>query len=165
MKYLISILLFSGLIGNADAQNFYNSSAPKINSSAEGFALDGYDVVSYFTGEAPKKGKVEFKLVHDGAIFLFESQQNLDSFQSNPSKYLPQFGGWCAIGICFNSVDKQYPNGKYKVDPLNYSVRDEKLYLFYPENEFAAKALWSKDQVNYIEKATLVWNEIYPSGN
>ena len=157
MKYFVIFLGFScsPLFG----QKFYNAQAPKMNANQEGVFMQGYDPISYFDG-SPQKGAVDFEYVHKNTTFQFANQKNLDRFISSPSQYLPRYGGWCAIGVCFEVVDSNYPSGKYKVDPLNYEVYQGKLYFFYPENEFAAKNLWSRKKEFYISKADSLWLRI-----
>ncbi|MES1221505.1 MAG: YHS domain-containing (seleno)protein, partial [Bacteroidota bacterium] len=65
----------------------------------EDAAIRGYDAVAYFTESKPVKGKKEFSFNYKGATWLFSNKQNLDAFKSNPGKYEPQYGGYCAYGL------------------------------------------------------------------
>ena len=62
-------------------------------------AIQGYDPVAYFKESKPVKGKTEISYTWKQATWLFASQQNLDDFKSNPEKFAPQFGGYCAYGM------------------------------------------------------------------
>jgi YHS domain-containing protein len=108
-------------------------------------AVSGYDVVSYFDNQ-PTKGKPEFTASHENAIYQFASAQNRDKFVANPSKYTPQYGGWCAYGW-----SKGYPA---KIDPQAWTIVDQKLYLNY---DTSVKMDWDKDQQGYIKKADANW--------
>src|SRR5688572_27190053 len=63
-----------------------------------GVMLEGYDAVSYFDG-APEEGKEHFRYVFKGTAYHFISQNNLNRFKSNPDKYEPAYGGWCAYAM------------------------------------------------------------------
>ena len=62
-------------------------------------AINGYDPVSYFTVGKPTKGQDGLATEWMGAKWKFSSQANLDLFKSNPEKYAPQYGGYCAYGV------------------------------------------------------------------
>jgi len=66
-----------------------------LNLDQTGTALQGYDPVSYHR-DKPKKGKEEYSFFYHGATYLFSNQNTLKTFQDNPERYLPAFGGWCA---------------------------------------------------------------------
>ena len=63
--------------------------------------LAGHDAVAYFTQNKPVLGKSEFTAVHNDAIYRFSSAANRDAFNSNPEKYAPAYGGFCAFGTTF----------------------------------------------------------------
>ena len=116
MKYftLLSFLFFSVFL---KAQNIdYNTK--------KGYVAEGYDVVSYFNNTKPLEGKKKFTTNYDGVKFKFSSQENLNLFNENPTKYVPQYGGYCAYAVA-EKKKKMY------VDAEVYEIRDGKLYLFY----------------------------------
>lgn len=63
-----------------------------------GFIAEGYDAVSYFNNQAVK-GNQQFIAEFEGVKFKFSSKENLAVFRENPTKYLPQYGGFCAYAI------------------------------------------------------------------
>lgn len=92
-----------------------------IQNLKDGVAAQDYDVVSFFDG-TPKVGDVKYSIELNGAKFLFSSEQNKDTFNTSPEKYIPQYGGFCAIAM---SEGKQLsPN------PKSWEVRDGKLFFF-----------------------------------
>lgn len=115
-----------------------------------GIAINGYDAVAYFTESKPVEGKNDFSFDWNEAKWLFSSQVNLDAFKANPTKYAPQYGGFCAYGVS--------ENHKSPTDPNAWTIVDDKLYLNYSKK---VKELWSKDMPNRIQKA----NEFWPSLN
>lgn len=85
--------------------------------------LEGYDPVSYF-GERPQEGKEDFQYVYRGIVYYFVNASNLAKFKSNPGRYEPAYGGWCAYAMGEKGE-------KVKIDPETYKIADGKLYLFY----------------------------------
>lgn len=125
------------------------SSASAVNTDASGLAMEGYDPVAYFADGAPAQGNPRFSYVLNGATYRFANQKHLEQFKANPSAYLPQFGGFCAMGTSFG----QKVNG----DPKVWRVVDKKLYL---NNSPVVGKLWNKDVPGNISRADEKWPEI-----
>src|SRR5258706_5722849 len=70
---------------------------PEIFSTEDG-AIRGYDAVAYFKEGKAVKGKKELGVTWGDANWNFSTQENLETFKSNPAKYAPQYGGYCAYG-------------------------------------------------------------------
>ena len=84
--------------------------------------LKGYDPVAYFTDGRPVQGKSEFEQVFDETRYRFASERHLALFKADPDKYVPQFGGSCAMG---------YALGRHvEADPNNWLISDGRLYVF-----------------------------------
>ena len=98
-----------------------------VNTDENKLANKGYDVANYFTTNTAERGSVEFYTSHDGATYYFVNVENLKTFKANPSKYLPQFDGYCAFAVA--NMNKKVP-----VNPETFRIDDGKLYLFY--NDF-----------------------------
>lgn len=128
-------------IGSAGA-----ASPPIYTGIVKGVAVGGYDTVAYFTEGKAVKGLKEITLEHEGATWRFASQANRESFKSDPGKYAPQYGGYCAYAAAMNYTAKG--------DPEAWSVVGGKLYLNY---NLPTKAEWEKDAAGYIRKADANW--------
>lgn len=115
----------------------------------DGVAIRGYDPVAYFTEMKPVKGSAEFHATHEGSTFYFVSAAHRDAFMANPSKYAPQYGGFCAYGMA-----KGY---KASIDPVAFTVAGGKLYLNYSE---AVRSRWTGDIPGYVKKADANWSEV-----
>jgi YHS domain-containing protein len=113
-------------------------------------ALDGFDPVSYFDGK-PQEGKSQFKFNYRGVDYQFTSQSNLNKFKTDPSKYEPAYGGWCAYAMGENGE-------KVKVDPETFTILEGRLYLFY--NFWGNNTLtdWKKDERKLKEAGDRNWN-------
>lgn len=90
--------------------------------TAPALALKGYDVVAYFSGNTALPGASDHQVDFDGMRYRFSSARNEAAFSADPDRYLPQFGGYCAMGI---SKGK-----KFESDPMLWKVIDGKLYVF-----------------------------------
>jgi YHS domain-containing protein len=126
----------------------------QFNVSKAGLAIDGYDPVAYFTKGQAIEGRKEIATVYGGITYRFASVENRNIFKSNPSKYEPQYGGWCAYAM-------GDAGEKVSVDPETFKVLNGKLYLFY--NKFFNNTLksWNKDEANLKAKADKNWSKFY----
>ena len=117
-------------------------------------AIQGYDPVAYFNQGKALKGKKEISALYQGVIYKFLSKENKDAFLKNPSKYEPQYGGWCAYSMGSSG-------GKVEINPETFKIIDGKLYLFY--NEYFNNTLksWNKDENNLKSKADTNWKKFY----
>lgn len=114
----------------------------------DGLAIGGYDPVAYFTDQKPVKGSPEFQATHRNSTFQFASSAHRDLFASDPAKFAPQYGGYCAYGMA-----KGY---KAKIDPAAFTIVDGKLFLNYNDT---VRAQWLSDISDYIRKADANWPE------
>lgn len=112
-------------------------------------AVEGYDTVAYFKEGKAVKGKDAFKTRYKGADWLFSSEENLKEFQSNPEKYRPQYGGYCAW-----AVSQGYTAG---VDPKAWSIFKGRLYLNYNRS---IQNRWLSDKENLIRKGNENWPDV-----
>ena len=117
-------------------------------------AIQGYDPVGYFTQGKAIKGKKELTTSYQGVVYKFSSSENKEAFLKNPSKYEPQYGGWCAYAM--GSAGE-----KVEINPETFKIIDGKLYLFY--NAYFNNTLksWNKDQTNLKTKADNNWKKTY----
>jgi hypothetical protein len=122
--------------------------------TGESVGLAGYDPVAYFPegGGGPQKGLFKLASVFDGVTYRFATQANLDRFNATPTKYLPQYGGWCSYGIAVNM--------RFEPDPQNFVLRDGKLYLFYRDPGQSTREVWLKDPASMIQNANTNWPKL-----
>lgn len=131
------------------AYAYDENSKASVNIDGSGVAMRGYDPVSYFDGGQPKEGQKAFSATYEGATYYFASEEHKAAFTSDPGRYAPAFGGFCAMGVVLNK--------KLDGDPMIWRVVDGKLYL----NVGApAQTRWLQDVPGNIKQATSTWPEI-----
>ncbi|MBK9794309.1 MAG: YHS domain protein [Sphingobacteriales bacterium] len=113
-------------------------------------AIKGYDPVAYFIQNKAVKGNKNLAVSIDGVIYYCSSQTNKDLLVKTPSKYEPQYGGWCAYAMGAKGT-------KVEIDPETFKILDGKLYLFYNKGFTNTLPLWNKDESNLKTKADSNW--------
>ncbi|HEV3224382.1 MAG TPA: YHS domain-containing (seleno)protein [Puia sp.] len=119
----------------------------------DGVAIKGYDPVSYFTLNKAVKGKKGYSISYLGVNYHFSTSADRDAFQTNPSKYEPQYGGWCAY-----AMGKE--GSKVEVDPETFKIINGRLFLFY--NRFFNNTLksWNLDEPSLHTQADANWQKL-----
>ncbi len=119
----------------------------EINKNWRGLAIKGYDPVAYHKDGKPVEGSNKFEMEWKGAKWRFASAEHRDLFASDPEKYAPRYGGYCAW-----AVSQGYTAG---VDPKNaWNIVDGRLYLNY---NVEIKEKWEKDIPGHIQQADANW--------
>ena len=143
-RALKTICLFSlmmlGSCNLAIAGGFYEQ---------DGVAIKGYDPVAYITKQQALKGSPRHAVKFMGSTFHFSSAANRDTFEKQPERFAPQYGGYCAFG-----VTKGY---KASIDPGAYTIVEEKLYLNYSQSVMKQ---WRADIPGNIQKGDQNWPDV-----
>lgn len=121
---------------------------------SEGLMLKGHDVVAYFTQGRHALGSAQFQSSYEGVNFRFASAEHKALFDANPSKYLPQFGGFCANGLVY-----AIPWGG---DADTWLMIDGKVYIF---GGAASKAAFELDVPANLKMAQKYWDEEVKGSN
>ncbi len=126
------------------------AAAPDVNvGHFNKLAVNGYDVITYWKGGKPKEGNANITASYNGATWVFVSPENRALFSKNPTKYAPQYGGYCAYAASRNAVSD--------VDQLAWRIWKDKLYLNYSPR---VRRQWASDIDNNIEKANGFWPKL-----
>ncbi len=123
--------------------------------SKKSLAIDGYDPVAYFpeAGVKPTKGKKSITLDYKGVTYRFASEDNKATFVTNPQKFEPAYGGWCAWAMSKGS--------KTEINPKYFIVKDDRLFLFYKGVFGNTKEDWQKgDHAELSTTADSEWLSI-----
>jgi len=86
-------------------------------------AIYGFDTVAYWTENKAVKGSDDHVFTWRGAQWHFSSEENKNLFVSDPEKYAPQYGGYCAFGIANDKL--------VGIDENAFRIYNDKLYLNY----------------------------------
>jgi YHS domain-containing protein len=121
----------------------------QVLKNTKGIAIEGYDAVSYFQNK-PIEGLAKFSVKFKSATYLFHTEANKNLFISNPSKYLPMYGGYCAYAMGFDG-------SLVEIDPETYKIIDGKLYLFHNAYFNNTKTKWDKEEKSLKQKADKNW--------
>jgi YHS domain-containing protein len=126
---------------------FASAAAPIAPTNTEnGLAVKGYDPVAYFRVGEAVRGEAEFSATYEGATYRFASAEDRALFVASPARYVPQYGGYCALAMALDSIAD--------IDPEEWAIVGGKLYL---NNGFFAQRLWSIDKSGNIERADRNW--------
>ncbi len=113
------------------------------------FAVDGTDVVAYFTEGKPVEGSSKFTHSWAGRTWAFSTAEHLDLFKANPEKYAPQFGGHCSYAASKGYIASTVPEA--------WTIVDDKLYLNY---SLSVQSRWQDNRAERIASGHRNWPEL-----
>jgi YHS domain-containing protein len=119
--------------------------------------IGGHDPVSYIKSNKSILGAGAISTRHDGVEYRFVSLENKKEFLKSPSKYLPQFGGWCSMTLAMGRATTP----KYD----NFLVKDGKLWLFERTLAVNGKELWLTDPKGNSALAKTTYKKHMASGS
>ena len=114
-----------------------------------GIAVDGTDVVGYFTDGAPVAGDPAITHDYMGVSWQFSTQANRDAFAADPAAYAPQYGGYCAYAVSQGYTAPTVPEA--------WSIVDDKLYLNFSTR---IRSRWERDIPGHIAAADANWPSV-----
>ena len=138
-KLFVALMLFSALSAIATAKDL-------LNLDGHGVAIQGYDPVAFFTDNRPVKGNPQFQSEYRGAKYYFVTAEHKATFDKEPMKYEPQFGGYCAYGA---SIGRKAP---IKIEA--WQIVDGRLLMQY---DLDIKDKFNQDQPANLRKADQNW--------
>ena len=140
-RVVIAVFVFSGAA---------QAAAPEINVGYfNKLAMNGYDVMTYWHGGKPQEGNPEISAEYKEARWIFVSRENREAFLSDPARYAPAYGGYCAYAASQNAVSD--------VDPFAWRIWKGKLYLNYSGH---VRRQWANDIDGNIRKADDFWPDL-----
>ena len=111
-------------------------------------AIYGYDTVAYFTDNKALKGNKKINFEWRGAQWHFATQEHRDMFVSDPEKYAPQYGGYCAYAMSDGRL--------VGIDEDAFTIHEGKLYLNYSNSVMKE---WRAEMSRFIAEA----DALYPT--
>ena len=159
---LVAVLCLAGLTTSASAQSATKSTTAKeqvsraftngANVPSSGVAIEGYCPVCYIAANKAAKGSPEFSYDYEGITYWFVSDDVRNMFKSDPKKYVPSYGGWCALGVAMGQ--------RFPVDPTNFKVVDGKILLFLKNAKVDGAELWNQNADDNLGKANANWEKL-----
>lgn len=150
MKQFLLFLVFFPAVFVSSAQDQKRIQSFNLE---KGLAVQGYDVVAYFSGKAIK-GESSLAVIYQGIRYHFSSTASKEEFKKNPGKYEPQYGGWCAYAMGATGE-------KVEIDPETFKILNGKLYLFYNKRFNNTLKTWNKNEQVLKPKADANWLKLY----
>jgi YHS domain-containing protein len=120
-----------------------------ITAAGAPLGLHGVDPVALSSLNAVAEGNAAYTVVSDGVAYYFASEDSARRFEADPTKYKPQFGGFCAFAVALGK--------KFDGDPQFADIVDGKLYLFVNAAIFEK---YKQDRKGTIENAKKTWPSI-----
>ncbi len=151
MKTINTLIATAALVGALSASSAafaadeYNVSTGTTVSGL-GVALRGNDAVALATGLEVTPGQAVFTVEHDGVAYYFASESTMQRFAENPDRYLPQYGGFCALGVAKGK--------KLDANPRFADIVDGELYVFLNAAVFEA---YQEDKEGILAQAAANW--------
>ena len=127
---------------------------PALAMEPETFAVDriairGADPVAYFTDGGPVIGSADHALMWKGATWHFASAENMATFEADPERYAPAYGGYCAFAASRGYLAPTIPEA--------WTIHEDRLYL---NANLRARELWLRDVPGNIAKGDANWPAI-----
>lgn len=146
---LVSVGLCLALLGIGQPRSVAAAEPEIYTGLFSKLAVGGYDPVAYFKGGAPAEGSDRFTLDYKGATWRFASAENLAAFRTEPEKYAPQYGGYCAWAVAQGKTAKG--------DPLYWRIVGGKHYLNYNAD---VQKRWEADIPALVKAADGNWPKV-----
>lgn len=142
---LASLTFGTSHSGHASAKPV-KSAQPYTNT----LGMAGYSPVSYLDRNRAEPGSPRFAVEYEGVTYFLTSDKQRRTFQANPDRYLPAYGGYCAFGCSINA--------KLIPDPMSFKIIDGRTHLFLKNAEIDALKLWNDENESEVQaKANQYW--------
>ncbi|MGB0863898.1 MAG: YHS domain-containing (seleno)protein [Saprospiraceae bacterium] len=143
---ILLMLVFTSTSGFAQNDDLRNNHF----NLTRGIAAEGFDPVTLFIEKKAVRANGSISYIHKGVKYFFTSSKNLKQFKNTPSKFEPQYGGWCAYQMSLN--------GKKNPAKANiFTVKNNKLYFF--ESKVSMQK-WLATEISK-EQADINWVSIF----
>jgi YHS domain-containing protein len=113
-----------------------------------GKALKGYDAISVYNG-AGVPGENAINSVYLEGVYQFASEANKETFDANPEKYAPKYGGHCSIAVSEGAL--------VEANPLSSLVQDGELHVFYKDKDEDTQDEWNEKPIALKKQAESQW--------
>jgi len=152
MKWLVFGNIFVWSVFAASSSGHSQAFKPEEKYWADpttGYAIGGYDVVSYWSSAGPVLGKDAYEVQMAKTTWRFTNKGNFEEFRKYAGVYVPQFAGYGAYAVSQGKA----PRG----NPRIWVIADNRLYLFF---SLKGKKNWLEKQEQSIRKAAENWPDL-----
>ena len=130
--------VFSGCARAGDGSGPVNDTA--------GVALHGYDPDAYVVDRKAVPGSPEFGVVWQGMPYRFATAAHRAMFIAEPARFMPEFGGFCALAAAYDD--------KATIEPQAFDIVGDRLYVLHSMRALEA---WRRDIPGNIARAQKNW--------
>lgn len=117
-----------------------------VDDAGERLAVEGYDVVAYFTEGEATPGSPEHTATWQGAVWRFASARHRRMFRADPERYAPAYRGHCAWAMSQGRL----ADGR----PQYWAIHEGRLYM---NCNAEVHARWLDRREALIEAADREW--------
>ena len=142
----MKITITAGLLFIMSILNIFGLHAQTVLTDHNGVAVQGYDIVAYFTESKPVKGSSDITAAHDGVTYFFSTEEHKALFLENPETYLPAYGGYCAYAVAKGSTAP--------IQPRQWVVYEERLFLNFSSG---TQRIFTADLAEMVARADRNW--------
>ncbi len=146
--YSVLVLATMALILSAcsNMQSSSNMSSSGSLNAPHTVAINGYDPVAYFNYRQALRGNSDMSYTYAGTTWYFATNKDKDLFSKNPTRYMPQYGGYSAYDMAQGRITAG--------DPNYWNLINGKLYL---NGSSFSNWRWKSDISGNIAKANSFW--------
>ena len=155
MRIFFTTLLTWMALSTAFAEGVRNVAEYNLNSAGQGL-IDvntgkAYDPVAYFPegGGKALPGKAEHAVLYQGVEYLFANAENAKTFLTDPAKYEPTYGGYCARAMVVGQ--------KVEIDAEIFTIHGRRAHFFVSKR---AKRFFDRNLVANEKAADTNWKQI-----
>ncbi len=111
-----------------------------------GFALSGYDPMTYFLLDAPLQGVKDHETRWAGVAWRFANAANKAAFLDAPEIYAPRFGGFDVVEMARGRLVES--------NPEIFVLRQDRVYLFSTE---VRRTVFLEQPGHFVARAAETW--------
>jgi YHS domain-containing protein len=112
-------------------------------------ALYGYDPVAYTADAEARLGQESQELLYRGLVWRFANEGNKVAFEAEPDRYLPAYGGYCALAAADGIAVAAQPDV--------FAILGNRVFLF---RSPAARYAFLLEAETLIGRADSLWPEV-----
>ena len=130
-----------------------DSDTPASNYTIK-LGLHGYSPVSYFTHNEARPGSPKHTASYNGVTYFFESAEQVETFNADPERFVPAYGGYCAFGA---SKRKHFV-----INPEAFKIVEGRLFVFKANEQVNARDKWNAgNETELTQMADAFWHETH----